>query len=1310
MHENDIIIKQDYFTDIESAINSINDFFSTGFKTRNFPVLDDTTTLEPTIEKIVTRLSSVDPTWLSDESKFNDIITMINEGIANIDPVDGIYDTIINTNNTTLIEAIEAYIGFKELQLIADNFESFGKFVNGIYTFDLFMKPSQFVDVLQIFSQPIPHDEIPDLDIDEPIYSDASFVEGIINSTVIDIPEALTNESETERMAARQDLQGYTIMVDDTVQEAAEVNYFENFKPPHMKYAEGKKKWAVSKQYQKVVDDLISGLRACDSTDDLKAFFEKNSGIAEKITAVVCPFVLAKVFKNKNKYTGAVGNLEDYTKSYDSIVKNNNGAKRFENYDIFTTFKTDKDGTIKFIEDFLKLNLVNDPGASIENHTLLTIFNIFDSRIYYDILFYAAPESVQTEYHGEDAFVKTIRGRVNKNSRNTTAYTNSDELTSSDSTTAADGTENTVPETKPETTETVTEYVSRELEKFGDMSISDMMYCEHYSDIIEAEIETIDDRAYNAGISPFTLEAYIGEDLNNSYGVDEYIMEAKVTKRRETFQQGVCALMDNMEEIVKLDKKHMWNANTLGSRYKQTFNPIYFLIGSIAATAMLGVQAGAAAAGVAAASVPLSTSVSLSPSGSPIGSSEQHSNIKAVHHSTGAALRGKLGRFTPQERQTIKRLHNLTTQLWVSVKRFWMNPRNWLKEINIAKNTKKQFRTEVIADIAKQIVDMKDELSFIIDNDNFVNEAFYDGSPDYVFQEATTEKNNQRFQTAMNLMLRDMKLVKGLVDKKQWTNAKCAEMFHAGIRKSEAFINVCQAIKYATRAFDGAAGVSKDNKDFLENLISKLQDIRKITKIKSMSLAENNINANKKTVKIGNLAGEIVEMAPSIEAIIKAGIVKDKPKAAELSSAENNDTPTTESAIMGIDEFILVMEQEDGSIPAYMRDRLKMSDDLSTTVTPAQLPEGVPTNPIGDITASIDTKVENGGDDLGSTLGSGFDESKLTKGEKDRIVINVTNNYTNSFNQNSNNTSTKNVTSNDSSTGKTVNNSNTNSNNTTNSGNDSSSNKRTDNSSNKKNSKSSSVHKNSNQNSDRSFHTSTSGSNNNNNSNDSVDTKDSPSTKDGEQKLSNGKTIQEMFMFLESTEPRSSGNNAGNPPKQDLLTHAMDVDRKTLATQKSAEKGVQKVANTGKAVLKPIERTKSWITKQVNSLIKRDEDKVKAELLENKSYRSAIFKANRLALKLGLIGVCFTIQPYLGAIALGVSALRTADKHRIKLELRDEIATELEIIEDKIEYLKKQNDPASQKQAYEYTRMQQKLKRMFIEAPKQNIKHPRSVV
>lgn len=1301
MHENDIVIKQEYFTGIESAINSINNFFSSGFKTRDFPVLDENITLEPTVEKIITRLSSVDPLWLSDENKFNEIITMINEGISKIDPVEGIYDTIINTNNTVLIEAIDAYMGFKELQFIADNFDLFGKFINGIYTFDLFMKPSQFGEVLDVFDKPLPHDEIPDLDIDDSIFNTNTFVEGILNSTIISVPESLTIESETERMTQRQDLQGVAILVDDTqntVQEAAEVNYFENFRPKHMKYSPKSKKWMISKEYESVVNNLISGLRSCDSTDDLKAFFEKNSGIAEKITAVVCPFILAKTFANKSKYSGATGNLEDYTKSYSSIVKNNNGAKRFENYDIFTTFKTDKDGTIQFLEDFLKLKLVNDADVSISNHTLLTLFNIFDSRIYLDIIFYAAPEDVQTEHHGEDAFVKEIRGNINKNSRSKTAYTNSDELTSKDSTTAADGTENTAEE-KPETTESVTEYVHNELDKMDDMTIADAMYNEHFHYLIEKEIDTIDDKAFNAGISPFVLEAYIGNDMNDSYGVSEYIMEANTIKRRETFQQAVCALMENMETIVDLDKHHRWNANTLGSRYKETFNPIAFLFGTAATAAIFGAAVAAAAAGATIATNGAASTVAATQSGS----SEQHTNIKAVHHSTGAALKGKLGKFTPEQSATIKRLHQLTSQLWGSVKLFWMNPRNWFKEVNLMKNTKKQTRTEIIADIAKQIVDMKDDLSFIIDNDDFINEAYYDGSEGYVFQEATTEKNNERFKTAIRLLIKDMKTVKARVDKKQWTNAACGEMFHAGIRKSESYINICQAIKYVNRAKAGAAGVSKAHKDFLESLEEKLVEIRKLSTIKSFTLGGGNIKADSKTLKIGNLCSEIAGMSETLENLLKQGIVKDfdKPDATEETKEETPETTTEAAIIQGLDEFIIMMEQEDGSIPAYMRDRLKMSDDVKPTVSPAQLPDGVPTNPISDITGSIDTKVENGGDTLDTTLGSGFDDSGLKKADKDRIVINVTNNYTNSFNQNSNNTTTN--TKDDHSTGKTV--TNTNSNNTTNSNNDNSSDKRTDSSSNKKNTRSSTVT------SDRSSHTSTSGSNNNNNSNDSVDTKGSTSKKDDEQKLSSGKSIQEMFMFLESKEPRSSGNNAGNPPKSDLLTTAMDADRKTLATQKSAERGLQKVANTGKAVLKPISRTKAWLTKMVDSLIKRDEDKVKAELIENHSYRSAIFKANRIALKLGLIGVAFAIQPYLGAIALGVSGLRTADKYRIKKELASEIGTEMQIIDEKIDYFKAHSGdhPEYQKEVYRYMRMKDKLKKMYIDAPKQTIKNPRSV-
>ena len=158
MGENNIIIKQAYFTNIQTAINSLNEFCSSGFKIKNFPVLDGEFELDATVERILSRLESVDPTWLEDEGKMNGIIEMINENIQKIDPADGVYETIISSNNEMMINAIDAYVGFKLLQVIADNFQDFIKFMNGIYTFEIFTKPDQYADVLDEFGKFIPLD------------------------------------------------------------------------------------------------------------------------------------------------------------------------------------------------------------------------------------------------------------------------------------------------------------------------------------------------------------------------------------------------------------------------------------------------------------------------------------------------------------------------------------------------------------------------------------------------------------------------------------------------------------------------------------------------------------------------------------------------------------------------------------------------------------------------------------------------------------------------------------------------------------------------------------------------------------------------------------------------------------------------------------------------------------------------------------------------------------------------------------------------------------------------------------------------
>ena len=1258
MAEN-IIIKQEYFDNIKTAIDGLNEFFTSGFKVKNFPSVDGDVQLESTLERIVSRLDGVDPTWMEDPNMVNDVIQTISDNLKNINPADGVYATIVNSNNETMISAIDAYVGFKMLQYIADHFQDFGKFVNGIYTFEMFTKPSQYTDVMDVFGKFIEFDEIPELDLEEKVFDEGAFVDGLMKLSQVDFPESMTIETETERIINRQDLEGIDVFVDDSVQEAAEINYFENTKPPHIKYNEKSNKWMISKQFEKTVNDLVAALRKCDTTDDLKQLFGDINSVpeADTLTSVVIPYILAQVYSKPSKYYNENYDkslMDNYTNSYKSIIDKNSGAKRFQNYDLFSTFKSDKDGTIQFIEDFLKLNLVNKEDASVNNNTLLTLFNIFDSRIYLDIMYNMLPDKKKEE-KTEDEFVKEIRARINKNSKSKNAYADTDVKD-----------------------ESVTEYVARIIDEFGDASISDMMYCEQFYDAVMAEIDTVDNRIYNAGISPFIVDEYIGESYTEiNEHLDDVFTEANVHKQRENLQSCVSSLMAEMERIVELDRKHQWNNNTFVDLYKTTAGMLL---------------------------TPVFTNLQ--------GSTKAHTDIKQVYKYTHKALKGKSGNLTADQKSALRKLHDLVGDLWANVKIFWVNPINWPKKMNLLRNDRKQDRVKHIADIAKRIVDMKDSLDFL-QGEDFVVEAWYDGSSDYIFQEATTEKNHEMLALAIKLLMKDMKSVVELSEKKQWTNNACISKFrtasgtHGHARRSEAYTNLKQAMKYVNAGIAGAAGIpNESDKDTLKTLFEKLKEmqreIRKINFDVTKALGAN-IKESNAAHKIATLAKDIVGMESDL------GFVNDAPVKGSAKTDNDGGDVQQEAMVTDIRDLMAIMEayKYKGEIPSYLDNRIKMTDDVGTTLTTVPLPDDVPANDLGELTGSIDAKLDAGGD-LGDMLGSGY-ESNPNKGDHEgKVVINVTNNYNNSFNKDSGNTNTTTTTVDDHSSGKVTNTTHTNSHNNTNSRNDSSHDNRSDSSTRK--SESSSSRKNY---SDHSKSTNTKGSNNNNNSNGSVDTKDSRITeKDNEQKLSSGQTIQEMFMFLESKEPQSIGNGAGKPPKEDSLTKAMnkamDRDRKLLSVQQKGKKGVQKIVNTGKAVLKPVSRAKQWLTGVVESLIRRDEDQVKAEIIENRSYRSMLYKATRLALHLGMIGVATTIQPYLGVALVGVEGLRLADKQRLKKEAQRELETEINIIDEKIRDLESMDTTEARKEKYKYMRKKSELESMLLQTPRSVVKHPRN--
>ena len=360
-----------------------------------------------------------------------------------------------------------------------------------------------------------------------------------------------------------------------------------------------------------------------------------------------------------------------------------------------------------------------------------------------------------------------------------------------------------------------------------------------------------------------------------------------------------------------------------------------------------------------------------------------------------------------------------------------------------------------------------------------------------------------------------------------------------------------------------------------------------------------------------------------------------------------------------------------GEVPAYMLSRMDVSageksPNKDMEEVPVENPViQEPKNSVDELADSIDEKMDMNGD-ADELLGSGFKQHQHGNQQDGRIVYNVT--YNNSFNRSS--SDSHNV-KNDLSSEKSVNSTTTNTN----------SNNRTSNSNNATNSKNT-INR-----------PEIPPKNNNDNSNDSLDTKEFDehavvSYKD--RKFSNGMTVEEMFTFLESEEPLSNeyGATAGDLPREDSLTRAMDRDRKSLPKRQEAKRKFQKFGNTARAKTKGLARTKLWLTNVVNSLVERDENKVKEEIIENPSYRTSLYKALRLAVKLGLTGVAFTVSTWLGT---GVAALQLArynDKARLRREVQDEMVTELKILDEKIDYAKRNNN---QDELYKLMRIKGKL-------------------
>lgn len=486
-----IIINKEYFDNVATAINSINDFISSNFTNKNFPTVEDDVQLDGTLLGILSWLNNVDPELVQDPDNLNQLLDEVSEHEGEYNGPD-----VLSQLPEELADKVYAIIGCKALEFISNNFEDFSKLVNGIYTFELFTNPSKYADVIETFSQPLELYELRTAlndDIDITLFDPEKYVSGIFNNDQIQLPNNMDQVVESERIKKHEDLKDVEIMVDETKMEAAEIDFFEKDRPKHLKYSNGK--WMVSQQFRKLTNDIVKALRECNSTADLMMLFSKpNKGMTDFIGQTVAPFILVKTLTNPKKSSSEIDEdtMKKYTDSYESIIKQNKGAGRFKNYDLFSCFKTDKDATIKFIEDFMNLNLLNDENCGIDNNTLLTLFNIFDSHIYLTLMYNLMP----TKNGSVDEFIKTTRARINKNSREAMKYKEQDEMK----------TDNKLNDSK-----TVKEYTSIMEKEFGDMSTLDIQYCEGFQSLLYDEISTMNDALYNEGFSQIGIHNWIGE-------------------------------------------------------------------------------------------------------------------------------------------------------------------------------------------------------------------------------------------------------------------------------------------------------------------------------------------------------------------------------------------------------------------------------------------------------------------------------------------------------------------------------------------------------------------------------------------------------------------------------------------------------------------------------------------------------------------------------------------------------------------------------------------------------------------------------
>lgn len=180
------------------------------------------------------------------------------------------------------------------------------------------------------------------------------------------------------------------------------------------------------------------------------------------------------------------------------------------------------------------------------------------------------------------------------------------------------------------------------------------------------------------------------------------------------------------------------------------------------------------------------------------------------------------------------------------------------------------------------------------------------------------------------------------------------------------------------------------------------------------------------------------------------------------------------------------------------------------------------------------------------------------------------------------------------------------------------------------------------------------------------------------------------IQFGEAVDDANDHKPESDHPIRDTLA---EVDKKSAEVNQKIKKGVQGAGNVVKTAVKPVVRTKQWVTNMISDWKDADENKVKEKLADPKA-RKNIFSAIGWCIKTGSIlkaGLLFNPIFLFLSITRGV----TKDKreYRIRNEMIGELKTEIEVIDEKIKDADRNGD---NKAKYQLMRLRNEVNKKLL--------------